>query len=146
VRNDEHAGGGGEYRQVLRRGAGHGHLEALAFAAQREGAVLLGERGRQQRQRLIRHGLQLLHRGRGQTALLGQRERERVQVEVAQPDQVGAQPQPSAVVLLNLEGLIQLLLVDESLANEERSKHFGHARWILVRLARRTRPLPHGLC
>ncbi len=130
VRNDAHPRDEPERIRVLElQRAGHGHLEPPSLLRQREGQVLL---------RLVR-GQQLQHRVRSRrevrflrhrvTAHLPEHPGQGVDVEDAQLDKVGAQP--TAVDELRPEGLVELRLRDEALADQDRSKLFGHVPRIL---------------
>jgi hypothetical protein len=118
----------GDERQLVHRreveGARHRHLQALALVRQREHEVLLRQRRRNQRQRRRRDVLELRIRGQGVARLLREHLAQLLDGEVLQLDQVGTQP--AAIDHLGLEGLVELSLVDEALADQDRTELFRH--------------------
>jgi hypothetical protein len=86
--------------------------------------VLLDQLRRDGGKRGGRHGLELRDRGLWITRLLRQHRSQRLDVQVLQLDQVG--PEPGAIDHLGLEGLLELALVDEALADQYRAELFRH--------------------
>ncbi len=125
ARNDAQAG---DERQLIHRreveGARHRHPQALALHREREGEVLAGQRRRNQRERRRRDVLELGLRRQRVARLLRQHRPQRFDGQVLQLDQVG--PQSAAIDHLGLEGLVELPLVDEALADQDRTELFRH--------------------
>jgi hypothetical protein len=122
-----HAQPGDERDLIHRReveGARHRHLQALALHRQREREVLLGQRRGNRRQRRGGDVLELGLRGQRVARLLRQHRPQRLDRQVLELDQVGAQP--AAIDHLGLEGLVELPLVDEALADQDRTELFRH--------------------
>jgi hypothetical protein len=111
------------HRREVER-AGHRHPQALALHREREGEVLLGQRRGNQRQRRGADVLELGLRGQRVARLLRQHRPQRLDRQVLELDQVGAQP--AAIDHLGLEGLVELPLVDEALADQDRTELFRH--------------------
>lgn len=133
----------------------HRHAQAAALDGDRARQVVARELGLELRQGLGRDRVQLRLCREGIVVRIRQRLAQRAQVDQTQLDEVG--PQAGAVDELRLQGLIELRLGDESLADEKRSELFGHGGAILVRLppgsaarlpsgraSAHTRPSVHG--
>jgi hypothetical protein len=105
-------------------GAGHRQPQALAVHPQREHEVLLGQRRGNQGERRGRDVLELRLHGLRVTGLLRQHLSQLLDRQVLQLDQIG--PQPAAIDHLGLEGLVELPLVDEALADQDRTELFRH--------------------
>jgi hypothetical protein len=125
VRDDAQAG---DERQLVHHreveGARHRHLQALALVREREDEVLLRQRRRNQAERRRGDALELLIRGQRVARLLREHLAQLLDGQVVQLDQVGAQP--AAIDHLGLEGLVELSLVDEALADQDRTELFRH--------------------
>lgn len=117
-----------EERQLVHRrhveGARHRELQAAPVHQEREHEVLLDLVRRDEAERSRRHGLELRDRRLRITRLLREHRPQRLDVQVLQLDQVG--PQPGAIDHLGLEGLVELPLVDEALADQDRAELFRH--------------------
>jgi hypothetical protein len=117
----------GERQLVHRRhvgGARHRELQLASVRRKREHEVLLGQLRRDRAERGRRHGLELRDRRLRIARLLREHCPQRLDVQVLQLDQVG--PQPGAIDHLGLEGLLELALVDEALADQDRAELFRH--------------------
>ncbi|HEY3446733.1 MAG TPA: hypothetical protein VGK67_10235 [Myxococcales bacterium] len=91
---------------------------------QRERAVLLGQVHLQQGQGLVGDGVELLGGRDREAHLLRQGLAERLHVEVAQLDQVRAQP--PAVDDLHLERILELLRRDQLLCQQDAAEPVRH--------------------
>jgi hypothetical protein len=110
-------------------GLGQGHAQTAPFQGQGERQVAARELGAQQRHRLGRHRRQLRLRHQGEMEGIRQGLSQRGQLQQAQLDEVGAQTPP--VDELRLQGLVQLRLGEESLADQMRSELFDHTAEIV---------------
>jgi hypothetical protein len=122
-----HAQAGDERNFIHRRevvGARHRQAQALALHRQREGEVLLGQRRRNRGERRRGDVLELRLLRQRAVPLLRQHLTQLLDGQILQLDQVG--PQPAAIDHLGLEGLVELTLVDEALADQDRTELFRH--------------------